>query len=56
VLGSVLALSGSDQSRSQRSPWSGTSVGLMIRLKKKRKNIINYKTDMRRLNTLLAVK
>ena len=26
-------LSGSDQSKSHRSPWSGTSVGLMIRLK-----------------------
>lgn len=26
-----VSLSGSDQSRSQRSPWSGTSVGRMIR-------------------------
>ena len=28
----MVSLSGSDQSRSQSSPWSGTSVGLMIRL------------------------
>ena len=27
----IVSLSGSDQRRSQRSPWSGTSVGRMIR-------------------------
>ena len=32
VLSSFCTLSGSDQRRSQRRPWSGTSVGLMILL------------------------